>query len=82
MKTIHETDFYRTSDLACAAAVSLFVQLDSIDKTDRRRAFFIFERNSELDGLLEAFWKGTLQVEPRAYFDQIKALKTRLYEID
>jgi hypothetical protein len=82
MKTIHETDFYRTSDLACAAAVSLFVQLDSIDKTDRRRAFFIFERNSELDGLLEAFWKGTLQVEPRAYFDQIKSLKTRLYEID
>ncbi|MFA6295246.1 MAG: DUF5659 domain-containing protein [Candidatus Paceibacterota bacterium] len=82
MKTIHETDFYRTSDLACAAAVSLFVQLDSIDKTDRRRAFFIFERNSELDGLLESFWKGALQVEPRAYFDQIKALKTRLYEID
>ena len=82
MKTIHETDFYRTSDLACAAAVSLFVPLDSIDKTDRRRAFFIFERNGELDGLLEAFWKGTLQVEPRAYFDQIKALKTRLYEID
>ncbi len=82
MKTIHEIDFYRTSDLACAAAVSLFVHLDSIDKTDRRRAFFIFERNGELDGLLEAFWKGTLQVEPRAYFDQIKALKTRLYEID
>ena len=82
MKTIHETDFYRTSDLACAAAVSLFVPLDSIDKTDRRRAFFIFERNGELDGLLEAFWKGTLQVEPRAYFDRIKALKTRLYEID
>ena len=82
MKIIHETDFYRTSDLACAAAVSLFVQLDSIDKTDRRRAFFIFERNSELDGLLESFRKGALQVEPRAYFDQIKALKTRLYEID
>jgi len=82
MKTIHETDFYRTSDLACAAAVSLFVQLDSIDKTDRRRAFFIFERNDELDGLLESFRKGALQVEPRAYFDQIKALKTRLYEID
>ena len=82
MKTIHETDFYRTSDLACAAAISLFVQLDSIDKTDRRRAFFIFERNDELDGLLESFRKGALQVEPRAYFDQIKALKTRLYEID
>jgi len=82
MKTIHETDFYRTSDLACAAAISLFIQLDSIDKTDRRRAFFIFKRNSELDGLLKSFWKGALQVEPRAYFDQIKALKTRLYEID
>ena len=25
---------------------------------------------------------GELQVEPRAYFDHIKALKTRLYEID
>lgn len=83
MKTkIQENDFYRTSDLACAAAVSLFVPLDSVDKTDRRRAFFIFERTNELDELLETFWKGTLQVEPRAYFDQIKALKTRLYEID
>lgn len=38
MKTIFEQkDLYRTSDLACATAISLFVRLNSIDKTYSRR---------------------------------------------
>jgi hypothetical protein len=77
-----QKDLYRTSDLACASALSLFVPLQDVDKSDPRRAQFIFNRNKGLDTLIEEFRKGELSVEPRAYFDQIKALKTRLYEMN
>ena len=73
---------YQTSDLACAAALSLFFPLESVDKADPRRAYFIFDRTIKLDVVLDQYQKQTLRVEPRAYFDQVKALKTRLYEIN
>lgn len=84
MKTelLYEKDFYQTADLACAAAVSLFLPIEAIDKTNPRRAYFVFQKSKELDELLEAFWNRELKVESRAYFDQLKALKTRLYEPD
>jgi hypothetical protein len=73
-------DIYQTSDLACAAALSIFVPLQDVDKQDPRRAYFIFERTNVLDTILAEFQRRELRIEPRAYFDQIKALKTRLYE--
>jgi len=71
---------YQTSDLACAAVLSLFFPIESVDKADPRRAYFLFERTTKLDTVLGKYQKQELKVEPRAYFDQIKALKTRLYE--
>jgi len=71
---------YQTSDLACASALSLFFPLYDVDKRDTRRAYFIFERTNELEKIVAKFQRQELKVEPRAYFDQIKALKTRLYE--
>ena len=71
---------YRTSDLACAAALSLFLPVLNLDKTDSRRTQFIFERTKKLEEIIEQFRMQELMVEPRAYFDQIRALKTRLYE--
>ncbi len=79
---LSEKDFYQTTDLACAAALSLFLQIEAIDRTNPRRAYFVFRKSKELDELLEAFWNRELKVESRAYFDQLKALKTRLYEPD
>jgi hypothetical protein len=56
------------------------VPLQDVDKQDPRRAYFIFERTNVLDTILAEFQRRELRIEPRAYFDQIKALKTRLYE--
>jgi hypothetical protein len=78
--TSNQKAIYQTSDLACAAAISLFVQLEDVDKSDPRRAQFIFTRTPELEDIVAEFQKRQMSVEPRAYFDQIKALKTRLYE--
>jgi SHS2 domain-containing protein len=80
--TMNKQHMYQTSDLACAAAISLFTPIEDVDKSDPRRAYFIFARTPELEDLLDKFQKRQLSVEPRAYFDQIKALKTRLYEVN
>lgn len=79
---INQKSMYQTSDLACAAAISLFVPLEDVDKSVPRRAQFIFARTPELEDIVSEFQKRQLSVEPRAYFDQIKALKTRLYEVN
>ncbi len=71
---------YQTADMACAAALSLFFPIDAVDRSGGRRVFFLFKHSPELDEFLEQFWKGEIQVEPRAYFDSIKAIKTRLYD--
>ncbi|MBI2038908.1 MAG: hypothetical protein HYT22_01330 [Candidatus Niyogibacteria bacterium] len=79
MQKLQSKDFYRTADLALAAALSLFVPLEAIDKTDYRRAYFVFPHSEELDELVAAFWRKELKVEPQAYFDELRAIKTRLY---
>lgn len=79
MQILQSNDFYRTADLALAAAISIFVPLEAIDKTDYRRAYFVFPYTEELEELVAAFWRKELKVEPQAYFDQLRAIKTRLY---
>lgn len=74
--------FFETADLACAAALSLYAPIESINKMNPRRAIFYFKKDAKLEKKLSAYWQRELKVEARAYFDQIKALKTRLYEPD
>lgn len=68
-----------SSDLALVTAISLFYPFEKIDKQNPRKAQFIFIRNNQLDELVEKYWKKELLVEPRQYFDQLKAIKTQLY---
>ena len=77
---MRDEHWFRTSDFPLAITISLFKPLKKVDRTDPRRACFIFEQDREIDELVEAFWRRDLKVEPRAFFDQIKALKSRLYE--
>jgi len=80
MKTrLKLNNYYSTSDLALATALSLWFPLETIDKTNPHKAIFLFKRNEELDRLLEAFWRRELKVEPQAYFNQLKLIKSRLY---
>jgi hypothetical protein len=72
-------DFYATSDLALATAISLWLPLEAIDKTNPTKAVFLFKRDENLDQLIEAYWRRELKVEPQAYFAQLKAIKARLY---
>ena len=79
-KRLKLNNYYSTSDLALATAISLWFPIEAIDKTtDPHKAIFLFKRNENLDRLIEAYWRRELKVEPQAYFNQLKLIKSRLY---
>ncbi|RJQ35787.1 hypothetical protein C4559_06450 [Candidatus Microgenomates bacterium] len=80
-ENIRLKDYYSTSDLALATAISLWYPIEVIDKTQNlHKAQFLFKQNEQLDQLIEAYWRGELKVNPQAYFNALKMLKARLYE--
>jgi hypothetical protein len=72
--------FIRTSDLALATAIStLGVAIEATDQDDPRRTIFIFAKSDHLTDIVNRYWRGELLIEPQAYFNQLKVLKTRIY---
>lgn len=74
------TDYYKTSDLGLAALLSLYYPIDAIDKADSQKVQFLFKRGEQLDKLVEAYWRQETKVETQAYFNQLRFIKSRLYE--
>ncbi len=72
-------DYYQTSDLSLCVTLSLWYPIEVIDRSNPRKATFLFKRDEKLDELLEVYWKRELKVEPQLYFQQLKAIKARLY---
>lgn len=72
--------YYSTSDLALATALSLHLPIDLIDRLDSQRVIFCFLRSKELDEFIESYWRGDLLVKPQDYFNQLRVLKSRIYQ--
>jgi hypothetical protein len=79
---LKENDFFRSNDLALAAALFLFCPLEAIDRENPRKAQFIFKRETGLDDLIANYWRGELKVDPAAYFNALRVIKSRLYSAD
>ena len=78
---IGESSFYKTSDLSLAASLYLVHPLEVIDKTSNpHKSDFVFAHTNDLDAFIDRFWRGELQVEPRRYFEALRAIKARLYD--
>jgi Domain of unknown function (DUF5659) len=76
-----DTDFFlKTSDLALATAISVLgIAIEAMQETDGERMNFIFTKSDKLTDIVNRYWRGELLVEPQAYFNQLKVLKTRIY---
>lgn len=72
-------NYYKTSDLALAASLSLYSPVNTIDSTDSKRIIFIFKQSQELDQLVDMYWRGEMKVDPQQYFNQLKIIKSRIY---
>jgi hypothetical protein len=72
--------FFRTSDLALATALCVLgMAIEAMQQSDGQRMFFIFNKSDKLTDLVNRFWRNELLVDPLAYFNQLKVLKTRIY---
>lgn len=71
--------FYKTSDFALAAVISLYYPIEAIDRKNPNKVQFFFKREEGLDELIEKYWRRELRIEPQAYFNQLRIIKARLY---
>jgi len=80
-KLLNEKDYFRSSDLALVATLSLFYPIEVIDKQGLTgRAFFLFRKDGrEFEETLQKYWSRQLAVEPQAFFSQLKIIKARIY---
>jgi hypothetical protein len=75
-----QEELYKTSDLAIASFLSLYFSVWAIEKDNTNKAEFLFKREQGLDDIIESFWRGEARVNPLAYFNALKLIKSRLYE--
>ncbi|MEX0924424.1 MAG: DUF5659 domain-containing protein [Candidatus Paceibacterota bacterium] len=71
---------FTTYDLgASAALLSSGYQLQGLEKTNSRKVLFVFKRDKEIEEHANKYFSNQLEVKARSYFDNLKALKNKLY---
>jgi len=75
-----QTNYFYTFDLGCSAAlISAGFELVSLDKANPRKVQFIFRREVGIEKVVDNYWADRLEVKARAFFDNVKMLKNRIY---
>jgi hypothetical protein len=71
---------WETHDIAIASALTcLDFPIISLNKSNPKRARFIFALSEGLTLSVEAFWAGNLRLDPQKYAFMLKTLKNRIY---
>lgn len=78
MNTLNN-DYYSTSDLSLATTLSLWCPIEDIDRSNPRKALFIFQNTEKLQGLVAEYYRDEIKVSPQVYFNQLRVVKARLY---
>jgi hypothetical protein len=75
-----QTNYFYTFDLGCSAAlISVGFGLVSLDKANPRKVQFIFRREVGIEKVVDDYWADRLEIKARAFFDNVKMLKNRIY---
>jgi hypothetical protein len=81
-RLIDKEDYFKSSDIALCASLRCFnYNIEEIDKQNPSKAIFIIKRDRNLDNLVRLYFAHQLTVEPWAYFNFLKEIKTRLYNV-
>ena len=79
-ETDEPSEVFTTYDLGVSAALlCLGYKLLRLDRTDPRKALFVFVREADIDAYANEYFSDQLKVKARSFFDSIKALKNKLY---
>jgi len=75
-----EGEHMSTYDLGLAAAlITAGFELVSLDKTIPRKVQFVFRRDADIEKVVGDYWADRLEVKARAFFDNTKMIKNRIY---
>jgi len=81
-KILQEKDYFKSSDIClCATLCCYGYQIEAIDKQNPVKVIFLIKRNEQLDDLMGQYFTHQLRVEPLSFFNFLKEIKTRIYNI-
>ncbi len=67
------------SDLGLVAALSLSFQYEAYRQPNDAKVYFLFENVLSVRKAIEDYWEGNLIVSARAYSEQLKNTKSKIY---
>ena len=71
---------WTTYDLGVSTALLCAgFELLALNRNNPRKVLFIFRREENIDETANAYFADQLKLNARSYFDQLRALKNRLY---
>lgn len=71
---------WTTYDLGVSTALLCAdFELLALNRTNPRKVLFIFRKTEKIDETANAYFADLLKLNARSFFDQLKALKNRLY---
>ena len=71
---------WTTYDLGVSAALLCAdFELLSVEKSNPKKALFIFRRKIGIEDIANKYFADRLEVKARSFFDNLKALKNKLY---
>jgi len=81
IKALNDPSYvWTTYDLGVSASLLCAgFELLALNRDNPRKVLFVFRREDKIDDTANAYFANHLRVNARSYFDQIKALKSRLY---
>lgn len=76
LEYLPNVEYYHTTDMGLAAMLmTLNFSISAVDKTNPKRATFVFRDSQNLQEAISRYWVSN----ERKYFDNIRLLKNRLY---
>ncbi|MFA5272335.1 MAG: DUF5659 domain-containing protein [Candidatus Omnitrophota bacterium] len=81
-KEIIENELFKTSDISLIASLCCYgCQVEDIDKSNRAKVIFLVKKSKNFDSLIRRYFAHQLKVEPLGFFNYLKEIKTRIYNI-
>jgi hypothetical protein len=75
-----DSNVFTTYDLGVSAALlTAGYKLRGLNRSNNRRVLFVFEYKDGIEISANRFYTDELRVKARSYFDNLKALKSKLY---
>ncbi len=79
MEYLKESDHFKTTDMSLVSTlIYLGYQITAIDDHNPSKVHFVIKRDGKTDEVIQSYWNKELSVEPLAFFNCIKEVKTRI----